>query len=67
MRTIVFDLAPQYGYKSIRQLARAMGVDVSMVSRVRANKIGITHRFITGARRAFPDKTLDELFPKSAA
>lgn len=63
LTTRIFDLAPTYGYRSLRELARAMNVDVSMVSRVRQGKTGITHRFITGARRAFPDKTLDELFP----
>jgi hypothetical protein len=39
-----------------------MGVDVSMLTRVRSGEVGITHRFITGAQRAFPDKSLDDLF-----
>jgi hypothetical protein len=51
----------------MKELAKAMGVSESMLCRVRQRKFGITHRFITGARRAFPDKTLDELFPESAA
>lgn len=63
MKTTVFELAPKYGYRTMRDLARAMGVHESMLTRVRQGKFGITHRFITGARRAFPDKTLDELFP----
>ncbi len=63
MRTAVFDLASSYGYHNLKELARAMGVSESMLTRVRQGKFGITHRFITGARRAFPDKTLDELFP----
>jgi 16S rRNA U516 pseudouridylate synthase RsuA-like enzyme len=62
MTTTVFDLAPKSGYRSLRALARAMGVDVSMLTRVRSGEVGITHRFITGAQRAFPDKSLDDLF-----
>jgi plasmid maintenance system antidote protein VapI len=60
--TRVFELAESYGYKNNKELALAMGVHESMLTRVRQGKIGITHRFIAGARRAFPDKTLDELF-----
>ena len=62
LTTKVFDLAPNHGYRTMRDLAHAMGVHESMLTRVRSGEIGITHRFITGARRAFPDKSLDELF-----
>jgi transcriptional regulator with XRE-family HTH domain len=62
LRTRVFELAADYGYASDRQLARAMGVEPSTVSRVRSGESGVSPEFITGARRAFPDKTLDDLF-----
>lgn len=62
MKTRVFDLATEYGYTSLRSLARAMGRDVAELSRIRSGKHGITRSFIEGALRAFPDKTLDELF-----
>jgi hypothetical protein len=62
LRTTVFDLAPKYGYRSNADLARAMGLSEAQVSRVRAKKRGINKSFISGARRAFADKTLDELF-----
>jgi hypothetical protein len=60
--TSVFRLAGSYGYKSDRALAQAMGLSAAQVSRVRAGKRGINNSFIAGAQRAFPDKTLDELF-----
>lgn len=63
MRTRVFEIAQSYGYKSDSELARAMGVSVTLVNRVRHGERNIAGRFINGARRAFPDCTLDELFP----
>ncbi len=63
MRTAVFELASEYGYKSLGQLARAMGVSVSLVWRTQRGQRVINGAFIVGARRAFPGKTLDELFP----
>jgi hypothetical protein len=67
MQTKVFELAPEYGYKTNKDLAQAMGLSEACVSRVRSGLRGISTTFIQGARRAFPDKTLDELFPESAA
>lgn len=62
LQTRVFELAPEYGYKSDRALAAAMGVSPALVSRVRNGILGINDTFITGALRAFPDKSLDDLF-----
>lgn len=39
-----------------------MGLSVSQVYRVREGKRGINQKFIIGAKRAFPDYRLDELF-----
>ena len=58
----VFALAVERGYKSDRALAKAMGVSPAMLSRVRAGKRGISSAFIAGARRAFPDVSLDDMF-----
>jgi len=63
MRTRVFELAPGYGYRNDSELARAMGVSQSLVNLVRRGQRGINRRFIEGARRAFPNRTLDEMFP----
>jgi hypothetical protein len=39
-----------------------MGLSVSQVYRVREGKRGINEKFIVGAKMAFPDLRLDELF-----
>ncbi len=39
-----------------------MGLSVSQVYRVREGKRGINEKFIIGAKKAFPDSRLDELF-----
>jgi len=39
-----------------------MGLSVSQVYRVREGKRGINEKFIIGAKKAFPDCRLDELF-----
>lgn len=39
-----------------------MGLSVSQVYRVREGSRGINEKFIIGAKRAFPDYRLDELF-----
>ena len=44
------------------ELAKAMGLSVSQVYRVREGKRGINEKFIVGAKKAFPDSRLDELF-----
>jgi hypothetical protein len=49
-------------YRNLSDLARAMGLSVSQVYRVREGKRGINEKFIIGAKMAFPDCRLDELF-----
>ena len=61
IKTRVFELA--YGkYHNLSALARTMGLSVSQVYRVREGKRGINEKFIIGAKKAFPDYRLDELF-----
>ena len=61
LRTKVFELYPGY-YGNLSQLAHAMGISVSQVSRVRSGKRNINHKFIIGALSAFPQCSFDELF-----
>jgi hypothetical protein len=39
-----------------------MDISVSQIYRVREGKRGINEKFIVGAKKAFPDYRLDELF-----
>ncbi|MBN1177267.1 MAG: helix-turn-helix transcriptional regulator [Dehalococcoidales bacterium] len=59
--TRVFDLYPGI-YENLSALAHAMELSPSYVSRVRNGKRSINEKFIIGAKKAFPDKRLDELF-----
>ena len=54
-------------YCNLSALARAMGLSVSQIYRVREGNRGINEKFIVGAKKAFPDRRLDDLFyfPKS--
>jgi hypothetical protein len=61
VKTRVFDLSC-LSYQSLSDLARAMGLSVSQVYRVREGKRGINQKFIIGAVRAFPERRLDDLF-----
>ena len=49
-------------YRNVSELAQAMELSVSQVYRVREGKRGINQKFIIGAKKAFPDYRLDELF-----
>ena len=60
-RTRVFEIA-NGKYGNLCGLARAMGLSVSQLYRVRNGKRGIGDKFIIGAKKAFPDYRLDELF-----
>jgi hypothetical protein len=61
IKTRVFELS--YGkYHNLSDLAKAMNLSVSQIYRVREGKRGINQKFIIGAKRAFPDCRLDELF-----
>ena len=61
IKTRVFELA-NGKFDNLSDLARAMGLSVSQVYRVREGKRGINEKFIIGAKKAFPDSRLDELF-----
>ena len=61
IRTRVFELA-NGKYHNLSALARAMDLSVSQVYRVREGKRGINEKFIIGAKKAFPEFRLDELF-----
>jgi hypothetical protein len=61
IRTRVFDIANNK-FENLSELARAMGLSVSQIYRVREGKRGINEKFIVGAKMAFPELRLDELF-----
>ena len=61
IKTRVFELASGK-YHNLTDLAKAMDLSVSQVYRVREGKRGINEKFIIGAKKAFPDRRLDELF-----
>ena len=61
IKTRIFKLR-NGNYRNLTELARAMGLSVSQVYRVREGKRSINQKFIVGAMRAFPNRTLDELF-----
>jgi hypothetical protein len=61
IRTKVFEMSTGR-YQNLSELARAMGLSVSQVYRVREGKRGINEKFIIGAKKAFPECHLDELF-----
>jgi hypothetical protein len=61
IRTRVFEIA-NGRYANLSELAKAMSISVSQVYRVREGKRGINETFIIGAKRAFPELRLDELF-----
>ena len=49
-------------YRNLSELAQAMELSVSQVYRVREGKRSINHKFVIGAKKAFPSCRLDELF-----
>jgi len=61
VKTRVFDLSYQ-DYRSLSELAGAMGISVSQVYRVREGTRRINQKFIVGAIKAFPGYRLDDLF-----
>jgi hypothetical protein len=61
IKTRVYEFA--HGkFDNLSDLAKAMGLSVSQVYRVREGKRGINEKFIIGAKLAFPEHRLDELF-----
>ncbi len=61
IKTRVFNLC-NGKYRNLSDLARAMGLSVSQVYRVREGTRSINQKFIIGAKVAFPEYRLDELF-----
>ena len=61
VRTRIFELS-NGKYPNLSELARAMGISVSQIYRVREGTRSINQGFIVGAIRAFPQYRLDELF-----
>ena len=61
IKTRVFELS-NGRYTNLSELARAMGISVSQVYRVREGKRHINQKFIIGAIKAFPQYKLDDLF-----
>ena len=61
IRTRIFELC-NGKYRNLSELAGAMELSVSQVYRVREDKRNINHKFVIGAKKAFPDCRLDELF-----
>ena len=59
IKTRIFELNH---YRSLSDLAQAMGLSVSQVYRVRQGKRSINQKFIIGAMKAFPQYKLDDLF-----
>ncbi|MFC1913935.1 hypothetical protein ACFLXF_01525 [Chloroflexota bacterium] len=49
-------------YRNLCELANAMEVSVSQVYRVREGKRSINQKFIVGAMKAFPGRSIDDLF-----
>jgi hypothetical protein len=49
-------------FDNLTDMARAMEISVSQVYRVKEGKRGINEKFIVGAKKAFPECRMDELF-----
>ena len=61
IQTRVFEMA-RIKFRNLSDLARAMDLSISQVYRVREGKRGINEKFIIGAKKAFPESRLDDLF-----
>ena len=61
IRTRIFELCDGR-YCNLSELAHAMGLSASQVYRVREGKRGINQKFIIGAKKAFPNHRLEDLF-----
>ena len=60
LKTKVFELA-KGRFKNLADLAEAMDLSISQVYRVKKGERGINESFSIGAKRAFPELTLDDL------
>jgi len=61
LKTRVFELSSGK-YANLSDLARAMGISLAQIYRVRDGKRDIGEKFIIGAVKAFPGYKLDDLF-----
>ena len=61
IKTRIFELC-NGKYRNLSELAHAMDLSVSQVYRVREGKRGINQKFVIGAKKAFPNYGLDDLF-----
>lgn len=61
LKTRVFDFC-NGKYINLTELARAMGISVAQVYRVRQGRRLVSARFIIGALKAFPEYKFDDLF-----
>ncbi len=61
VKTTVFELCDGK-YNNLSELAKAMGISVSQIYRVREGKLNINQKFIVGAIKAFPEHKFDDLF-----
>ena len=61
IKTRIFELC-NGNYRNLTELAHAMDLSVSQVYRVREGKRSINQKFIIGAKKAFPNYQLDDLF-----
>ena len=61
MGTRVFELYERK-YRTLVELAQAMGISNDLLYRVRKGERGIHQKFILGAIKAFPGYKLDDLF-----
>ncbi len=61
IKTRIFELRDG-SYKNLSELARAMGISVSQIYRVKEGKRSINQKFIVGVIKAFPGYKLDDLF-----
>ena len=61
LETRIFEF---YGkeYKNLAELAKAMGISISHLYRVREGTRHINGKFIIGARKAFPNYEIGDLF-----
>ncbi|NQT04411.1 MAG: hypothetical protein HQ577_00225, partial [Dehalococcoidia bacterium] len=61
IRTRIFELC-DLRYCNLAEMAHAMGLSASQVYRVREGKRSINQKFIVGAKKAFPNYRLEDLF-----
>ncbi len=61
LKTQIFELYKRK-YANVSELAQAMGISMSQISRVYQGKCDIKQEFIIGAIQAFPEYEFDNLF-----